>query len=513
MPKRVTLPVTIGMSTSPDGAVSNSLVKNLMPYVPDAPGASTTGALVPVFGIENWDDDIGRGWAFEAGGVLYQLRNSGGDAFIYSIDPSAGTETQVATLGSDTISIGAGDSIAYASYEGKDIVVLCERGGDSFEFDIGGATITKITDAVFTGYQADPGGVLSVVSGDGYFIFCTKRNVFISKNISEWSATALEFNALDFADAEYKPDLNVTLKWYNGQLRVFGEHTIETWANIGGADFPFQRIPGATIEKGLGVANESSIQEVDNSLIWGGNGQNETTSIWQLTSGSVRRISNAYIEQAINNEGLEDGEADVSDSMSFRFNGRSYYGVRVPGLSDWSVIDLTASSIQGYPVWFQWDISNDSRNFVSYRGNVYLSGRYRLNNTVYTETDNALWPSGSETETTPERQFTSGYLFDQMHDVYVPRVELQMKVGTGLASGSEANTNPTVQMEVSDDFGITWLDFGSRPIGTSGSGRAKVVWSRGCGASPSHRLFRFTTNTATETVFLNVVLDVEGAVH
>ena len=76
-------------------------------------------------------------------------------------------------------------------------------------------------------------------------------------------------------------------------------------------------------------------------------------------------------------------------------------------------------------------------------------------------------------------------------------------------SSSEADRNPTVKMEVSDDQGRSWTDFGSRSIGKSGKTRTQVVWNRGCGRAPNYRLFRFTTENSIETVFLDLVLDIE----
>lgn len=506
MPTRITLPVDNGLFASPDGAVSNQLVTNLMPYVPQAPGAAVSGALVPTWGTVSWTDgnldEVEKFPCFVVQETLYQIRESGSDGQIWQVDFN-GTQTLKATLSGDTIDFDEFSTVAYTAFEGTNVVVITERGGDSFEWEMSGSSITKITDSVFQDYQADDGGVLSVVSGDGYFIFCTKRDVFISKNISEWSGSILEFNALDYAQAEHKPDLNEKLAWYRGQLRVFGQRTIETWANVGGADFPFQRISGATIEKGLANDNADTLVEVDDSLIWVGGGRNETPAVWQLQGGQVRRLSNLYIEADI--------KFGSGKGIGFRYNGRSFYGISPGRASGKWVLDLTNTSQKGYPVWFKWSI--DRYNTASVYGRVYIEGRYRLDEETFTNTYDSLGTGASDTTTTPQRQFTSAYLSDQANDVYVSRVELQMKNGTGLASGADADTSPTVQMEVSDDQGRTWKDFGSRKIGASGATRTKVVWNRGCGASPNYRLFRFTTNTAAETVFLNIALDIERAYH
>ena len=513
---RLILPVDNGAFQSPDKAGSLSECINLMPYTSETRGASSSGQLSPVDGLAIWNTAIpDRTFTFEIKGDIYGCWNNS----IYQLDYD-GNPTLVAT-GFSTVTFT--DTTTWG-FNGEVVCFCFPEYNESYFWDISLSTVSKITDVVFAGYEAQDGGVLAVTSIDGYFVYCTKQDVFKSSLVSA-PDKGTGFDALDYAQAEFSPDTNVTVGHLHGELYVFGQLTIEIWSNVGGVGFPFQRIDGATIEKGLGFGFADPPRKLDNSFIFIGAGEGESYSVWQVSGGgSAKKLSTKYIDELI---------ATVqSTTFSYQKGGKFFYGTTT---SDGTCfLDLTATALTQIPAWHKRQISPiDSDSLgnldlsrwgpeigITYgHEKIIVDGRYYLDSNTFSNTsyvtDYSVFPFPVTEETNPTtRIFTAPYLQGEGDDVYVSRVELRMKTAVGDSSASsEADRNPTVLMEVSDDQGRSWNSFGSRAIGRSGKTRTQVVWNRGCGRSPNYRLFRFTTINSIETVFLDLVLDVERANH
>jgi hypothetical protein len=505
---RRVFPVDIGANQSPGKAVALSECVNLMPYVPESPGAASSGALITTDGVTIWNTAIpDNSFTFDIEDNIYGIWNNN----IYELDLN-GAPTLVVS-GPANFTMAPSYTWAYNTL----VVCFCRPNGSSFFWDIAASTLVEITDAVFQGYQAEDNGVRTVTSIDGYFVFNTQRNVFKTGLVTD-ADSGTSFDALDFATAEYKPDLNVAVKNLKGELHVFGETTMEVWANIGGTGFPFQRIDGATIEKGLGSKNNlDKVEELDNSFVFVGRGAKEGYSIWRATGGGgATRISNKYVDSLI---------ATVqSTTFGYMKDGKFFFGVTAQNGTIF--IDLTETALKGFPVWHyrqippvvydsdgNYELQSWGPEQITYgHERMIVDGRYYLDANTYSNTYYRLTPELTLEEATipATRFFTAPYLQGEGDDVYVSRVELRMKNGVGNGdTSSEIDLNPTVRMYISDDQGRTWKDFGSRAIGRSGKTLAQVVWNRGCGRSPNYRLFRFTTENSVETVFLDLVLDIE----
>ena len=514
---RTVFPIYDGAHQSVDKAVLDSECVNLQAYSPIATGAASRTSLVPTPGLTTFlTGSISPFVGYVFKNELYVILRGFPDDYLYKIDKN-GAETLIGSLGS---SVRTSRNFPQFASNGELLYILFpEDSGYFYDPDTG---LSQNVDVVYQGYEAEDTGVISVTSGDGYFIFCTTKTVFNSGLVTDVDK-GKSFDALDFASAEYSDDDNVRVAWLKGELRIFGSATMETWANVGGTDFPFQRIDGATIEKGLKYPN--TLQEVDNSFVWVGSGKNESLAVWRATGGGgTQKLSNEYVDALLINTTLDADDAYDSQGFAYSYDGNTVYGFSIAiqdsvfTQSDATLCtDLSEGARVGRMSWRQnytADSQNPSLKIIPYSawsvGNcvicynrVIFNGRYELNSSVFSEKDAKVF-----------RRFTSSYLQAEGDDVYVSRVELRMKNAVGEATASDdIDRNPTVLMEVSDDQGRTWKDFGSRNIGRAVNTRTQVVWNRGCGRSPNYRLFRFTTNNSVEMVFLDLVLDIERASH
>lgn len=105
-------------------------------------------------------------------------------------------------------------------------------------------------------------------------------------------ANAGEYSTLDRFESESSPDRLLAQAVNAGQWWLFGERTIDVYANTGAATGTFQRIPGSTIDRG--ICGTHALAKLDNTLFfWGDDG-----TFYRLNGYTPVRVSTHPIEQA-----------------------------------------------------------------------------------------------------------------------------------------------------------------------------------------------------------------------
>jgi len=266
------------------------------------------------------------------GTTLYAV--SGDQLFSVS---SSGTGTLLGNLAGRARTSGPVDM----ADNGRQLVVVNDGRGTVYD----GTILEAITDPDFPRAS-------SVSYVDGYFLF-TRRDSgqwFIS-NLLE--ATA--YDALDFATAETYPDNLVRVFTDHREVWLFGVKSIEVWSNTGGADFPFQRISGAVLERGCAAAG--SVAKMDNSVFWLG----DDGIVYRAAGYQPQRVSTHAIEHAI------EGYATLADALAFTYSqeGHSFYVLTFPDAATW-VYDASTQ------LWHERE-SRDSegRGLARWRVNAY----------------------------------------------------------------------------------------------------------------------------------------------
>ncbi len=229
--------------------LSHQNLINWIPQIAEGEALSQNGLIQPQalvhFGTTG--DNSNRG-AIVMGGIPYVVNGT----TLYSFD-SAGAYTILGFIA------GTG-SVSMASNGIKLAIVV--PGGSAYQFDSSTSIVTEVT---------DPDYIISdtVVFKDGFYVYTASAgDVFFNSALND----PLTFDALDFGTAEINPDRIIAAHVNHNELFILGEETIEVFQNIGGAGFPFQRIPGANIQKGCYA--KFSIVEFDNKFIFVGGGVN-----------------------------------------------------------------------------------------------------------------------------------------------------------------------------------------------------------------------------------------------
>lgn len=328
---------------------------------------------------------------------------------------------------------------------------VCD-GKNLYIFHLSSNDFEKITDA-----DLPESKTLAVI--DSYFI--------INKdNSGEFYISAVadgaSWNALDFATAESFPDNLLRVIRVAGQLWLFGENTTEIWTNTGASPFPFERIAGSIIDKG--IAAPHSALEIDNTVYWLGRSPNGAGSVYRARGFTPERISTQAIDYALQNA----GDHSNIRAWSYRQDGHVFYVLTGSNLETSFVYDVTTG------LWHERAYLNAEGQYEPHRGCCHMEafGKHlvgdRENGTIYVLSLDHYTDNGQEI--LRERIYT--HLSDENKRVRFNSLEIGVETGVGSQFGQ--GSDPSVSLQVSKDGARTWSDECTVSIGKSGEYQKKV---------------------------------------
>lgn len=472
------IPINQGYYVSP----SNPLVKmectNYYLNIPQTPTALSKGALFRTPGAEeiitSGVTGVGRGthkfqkndWLFHVTGNKLIKRTS-----INSVNVVAGTIT-----GTGQVSM-ADNGI---------ILAIIVPGVTGYFYNIETDTLTEITDPVFVDFGLIGGGVTSVVSHDNRFIYTTNEEFFIGSLVTTNNGT--DFNALDFEDAESSNDPIVRAMKTSNELYIFNAETTEVYKNVGGEDFPYRRIPGATIDRGL-VAR-FGIALNNGQFYFLGSGPFEQPLIARTTTGNSEKISTTAIDSLI--QSYTDFELSNVVAWTYAADGADFIGFNLP--NETIVFDLFASALAGNPIWHIRQSNN-----TKYRVNSCQSlfGTTIVDDNIDGRIGKLQRNIVTEYGTNIDRTFSTMYINNGMKSFITRSVDLTTTRGVGAALNNPIppTYNAGIEMSYSIDSGNTFTSLGNVTFGNAGEFLTKQQW-RKLGRAEQTIMFRFTTNAA-----------------
>jgi len=485
MPK-LEISVDHGFYESETVPFANQSCVNLYPKHAETKDTLSKGALYRTPGIISTDtvQGVGRGFLKDtinnylyivAGTTLYRKSN-------------VGLITNIGTI--------TGTGRVSMAWNGITLVVVAP--GTSGYFYTIASGLAPITATAFTDQMTNAnGGVTSVCYKDSRFIYSTDDDFFIGKVIS--TNNGQDFEVLDYETAEVKADPIVSVKSIKNELYVFGKETIELYQVTGGAGFPYVRIPGATIEKGL--AGRNAVVPFDNSFLFLGSDTLENPSIWRGASGFAQKVTTSAIDKIL--QTYTEAELETVSAWTYNDGGSWFAGFNLPDRT--LVYDASASSTQQRPVWHERKTNDTTwrvEDCISAYGHIMvidnLAGKVGyLDRAVSDEYGTAI-----------DRTFSGGYLQDQGDSFRVSSIELKVSAGVGNLKGT-TDSNPTVEMLMSKDGGNTFVSFGTRKIGMQGEFNKRLIWRR-VGRVAHNVMFKFVMNGTVAVDFYRIDIEVKG---
>lgn len=477
---RIPLDVATGFYESSSSRLAAQECLNMYPRVVETQGALNPSALFATSGINEIATApvVGN----YRGSIIYSV-GSGDQIFavfgtnLYQID-FAFTFTNLGTI--------SGLSDVRMAFNGETIAIQVSGGNGYFYDAVNGLQL--ITDAIYLSY----GSVRDVVTKDGYFIFLTANEVFLSDPVTTNGGRG--FPALSFFTSEIKPDFNSRAIVLNNELWIFGAETAEVFQNTGVADRLYQRLGGAAVQRGLFGSGNIVIHL--GRIFFVGQSQGQGYAIYRLEGSVAVKVSTQAIDEIINSV-ISFSDLVNGFGFSFQENGSFFVGFTF-GDSTF-IYDSTASALIGRPIWHERGSDSSSwrpRGFITRSGTTYA-----LDDSAVIAELNAN--EGQEYGADITRRFSGQYLSNQSASLIINEIEVRTQTNN-LTLDDE-----TIKLEVSYDGAETWINLGDVSIGTSSNPNLRQIWRR-IGQSNYQVVFRVTTNNTDATNILQMFAEAEG---
>jgi len=256
--------------------------------------------------------------------ALWAHQTNGSDFYVVS-----GTEVYKLTSTSATpVKLGNiidGGPVSIAD-NGTQLFFACN--GPSYIYNEATNEFKQITDPDFP-------GAVTVAYLDGYFVFNEPNSQRV------WVTALLDgtsIDPLDFASAEGSPDGLVCVNVDHREAWLFGTDSVEVWYDVGGTDFPLQRIQGAFNE--IGCVAAFSVAKLDNSLFWLGTDARGQGIVYKANGYTGQRVSTHAIEYAIAQYG------NISDAVAYTYQqeGHGFYVLTFPSADATWVYDAATQA-------------------------------------------------------------------------------------------------------------------------------------------------------------------------
>ena len=317
-----------------------------------------------------------------------------------------------------------------------------------------GITLTSVTDS-------DLGPVNDMIWIDGYFM-TTDGTFLVVTELNDPYAV----NPLKYGSAEADPDPIVALKKIKTEVFAVGRYTIEAFQNVGGDNFPFQRIAGAQVQRGAyGVKCCALFLE---NLAFLGSGRNEAPAVYIASGGLTQKISTREIDQIL--LGYSDAQLAAAEIEVKVDQAHQHLLIHLPDQT--LVFDGAATAVLQQPIWITF--TSSLVGVAVYRArhlvwcyNSWLVGDTQTNNIgVLSNTVSSHWGE------TIGWDFGIQAIYNEGMGAIVSNIEL-----VGLPGVAAFGDDPTIWVSYSND-GKSWSQ--ERPIqaGRFGETQKRLCWRR-----------------------------------
>lgn len=344
--------------------------------------------------------------------------------------------------------------------------------------------LTQVTDP-------DLGVVLDFCWVDGYFMTTDGINLVVTE-----LNDPTQVNPLKYGSSEVDPDPVVALLKLRNEVYALNRNTIEVFDNVGGDFFPFQRIDGAQIQKGvIGTFSCCVYMEM---IAFLGSGRNEAPGIYMGSNASANKISTQEVDEIL----LQFTETQLATVKLEARNDKNHQHLYVHLPDRTLVYDAAASAEMEVQVWFT--LTTSTVGFSQYRArnlvwayDKWLIGDPQSSNIGYLDdTIGHHWgqPVRWEFGTTIVYNEGNGAIFS----------ELELVALTGRVS---LGADPMITTSYSLD-GLAWSQDQAVRAGKIGHSLKRLLWLQQ-GFMRNWRIQRFRGTSDAHLAFMRLEAQVE----
>ena len=460
------IPILSGIYADAVADFRTSYPRNMIP-VPKQTGIAQ-GYLRPANGVALFATGPGvdRG-GFNWNGALHRVMGSK----LCRVD-SAGAVT---VLGD----VGSGGWVTM--HNGPDYLSIWS-GGRLYYWD--GAALTQVTDP-------DLGVVFAGVWIAGYNL-STDGTYLIATDLADKTAV----NPLRYGSAESDPDPIMAVDKLRNEAYALGRYSIEAFDNVGGTGFPFQRIEGAQVPRG--VIGTHAYCKFAGSFAFIGSARDEAPSVYIMAPGDTGRLSTREIDQIL--QRYTEAELSLCVVESKVDKGHNWLMLHLPDTC-W-VYDMAASQAVQEPVWFELNSAIVGRSAYRSRGLVWCYDKWISGDPTTSNLGTLTASVSTHYGAVIGWDFGTMIVYNEGRGAIINELELVALTGR-VSFGSD----PVVWTSYSED-GETWSQ--ERPVSAGKQGdRAKRICWRRQGQMRNYRIQKFRGTSDAHVTFARLEAQIE----
>jgi len=343
--------------------------------------------------------------------------------------------------------------------------------------------LTQVTDP-------DIGVVLDVVWVDGYFMTTDGEFLIVTE-----LTNPLDVNPLKYGSSEVDPDPVVALLKLRNEIYALNRNTIEVFDNVGGDLFPFARIEGAQIQKGV-IGTQGCCVFIE-AIAFLGSGRNEAPGIYVGSSSTTQKLSTQEIDNVL----LQYTEAQLATVKLEARNDKNHQHLYVH-LPDRTVVyDASASEALGEQVWFT--LTTTTIGFAQYRARnlVWAYDKWLVGDPQSSTIGYLVQDTGHHWGQQVRWEFGTFIVYNESNGAIFNELELVSLTGS-VALG----INPQISTSYSID-GKAWSQDRSISVGTTGSNK-RLAWFQQ-GHMRNWRIQRFRGDSDAHVSFIRLEAQIE----
>lgn len=428
------IPIISGIYTDGAPDFRTAHPRNLIP-VPKKSGISD-GYLRQADGVEQLGSGPGvdRG-AINWNGVLYRVMGTK----LCSID-AAGSATVLGDVG--------GSKPVTMDYSFDRLGIASD--GKLWYWD--NSTLSHVTDP-------DIGTVKAVHWIAGYFMTTDGASI-----ITTDLADPASVNVLHYGSAEADPDPVMAVDELRNEAYAFGRYTVEVYQNVGGNGFPFERIEGAQV--GKGIIGTNAYCSLGNTFLFLGSGRGEAPAVYQMVPGDVQKVSTREIDSIL----LGYTEVELSAARMEARVDKSHQHVLIHLPDQCLVYDTMASVEMQMPVWFVLTTSVVGMGQYRATGLVWCYDQWCVGDPQSGAVGRLTGDVSTHWGQVNGWEFGTSIAYNNGSDAIVHELELVCLTGR-VALGAD----PVIWTSYSTD-GQTWSQERSARAGRQGQRNKRIAW-------------------------------------
>jgi hypothetical protein len=338
--------------------------------------------------------------------------------------------------------------------------------------------------------DSDLGVVLDVVWVDGFFMTTDGESLVVAD-----LTDPMAVNPFKYGSSEVDPDPVVALLKLRNEVYALNRNTVEVFDNIGGDLFPFARIDGAQLQKGV-IGTQGCCVFIER-IAFLGSGRNEAPGIYVGAAATTQKVSTQEIDNIL----LQYSEAQLALVKLEARNDKAHQHLYVHLPDQTLVYDAAASEALQTPVWFI--LVSTINGFAQYRARnmVWAYDKWLVGDPQSSNIGYLVQDTGHHWGQQVRWEFGTLIVYNESNGAIFNRLELVSLTGS-VAIGK----NPQISTSYSVD-GKAYSQDRSISVGTTGSNK-RLTWFQQ-GHMRNWRIQRFRGDSDAHVSFMRLEAQIE----